>query len=107
MPFDMTSSTGQVRSNQKQMYFVYVLFCKDKKLYTGSTIDLKNRYSEHLEGRVISTKHRRPLFLIHYEVYKLKSDALRREMFLKTTEGKRLLRQQIRDLLTQLHYLET
>lgn len=88
------------------MYFVYVLFCNDNQLYTGSTINLKNRYVEHLEGKVISTKNRRPLSLIHYEVYKLKSDAIRREMFLKTTEGKRLLKQQIRDLLAQLHYLE-
>lgn len=88
------------------MYFVYILFCNDKNLYTGSTVNLNNRYKEHLDGMVLSTKHRRPLRLVHYEVYKLKSDAIRREMFLKTTEGKRLLRQQIRDLLTQLHYLE-
>jgi hypothetical protein len=33
------------------------------------------------------------------EAYLLESDARRRERFLKSTEGKRLLRQQIRDVL--------
>jgi len=57
------------------------------------------RVGEHNDGKVKSTSKRRPLKLIHYEAYLLKSDAERRERFLKTTEGKRLLRQQIRDLL--------
>jgi flagellar basal body-associated protein FliL len=39
--------------------------------------------------------------LIHYEAYNLKSDAQRREKFLKTTEGKRLLRQQIKECLNK------
>lgn len=51
----------------------------------------------------MSTKNRNP-DLIHYEVYKYKSDAQRRERFLKTTEGKRLLRQQIRDILRDIKY---
>ena len=38
---------------------------------------------------------------MHYEAYGLESDARRRERFLKTTEGKRLLKQQIRDILIQ------
>ncbi len=40
--------------------------------------------------------------LIHYEAYKLESDARRRERFLKTSEGKEMLRRQIRDLLQTL-----
>ncbi len=81
------------------MYYVYILHLLNNHLYTGSTGNLKNRYNDHREGRVESTKHKIPLQLIHYEGYLLKSDAQRREKFLKTTEGKRLLRQQLRDVL--------
>ena len=88
------------------MHYVYILFLSNKQLYTGETANLSNRIKDHENGRVKSTKNRRPLELIHFEVYKLKSDALRREKFLKTTEGKRLLKQQIRDLLIKIEYMQ-
>ena len=81
------------------MYYVYLLQLNDAKIYTGSTGDLKKRINEHKQGKVESTKHRLPVKLILYEAYLLKSDAQRRERYLKTTEGKRFLRQQIRDYL--------
>ena len=83
------------------MYYVYILLLSNKDLYKGKTDDLKRRIPEHNRGGVESTKNFRPLKLIHYESYLLKSDADRREKFLKTTEGRRLLRQQIRDILKQ------
>lgn len=57
------------------------------------------RLTEHKNGKVESTRNFRPVKLVHYEAYLFKSDAKRREKFLKTTEGSRLLRMQIRDLL--------
>lgn len=81
------------------MYYAYILLLCDKNLYKGSTGDIKQRIKDHKEGRVKSTANKRPLKLIHLECYLYKSDALRREKFLKTTEGRRLLRQQIRDIL--------
>jgi len=81
------------------MFYVYILLLCNKQLYTGSTDDLKRRLFEHKKGKVKSTKNRRPLSLIHYEAYLLKSDAARREKFLKKTEGKRLLGQQLKDIL--------
>jgi putative endonuclease len=83
------------------MYYVYIVQLCNGNLYTGFTGDLRRRINEHRAGRVKSTEHRRPLELIHYEAYLLESDARRREKFLKTTEGKRLLRQQIRDVLLE------
>jgi putative endonuclease len=83
------------------MYYVYILLLSNKDLYTGRTDDLKRRIPEHERGGVESTRHYRPLKLIHYEAYLLRTDADRRERFLKTTEGKRLLRQQLRDILLQ------
>lgn len=87
------------------MYYVYILHLNvNNTLYTGSTSDLKKRVKEHLGNKVLSTKNRKPT-LIHYEAYKYKSDVQRRERFLKTTEGKRLLRQQIRDILQDVKYV--
>jgi len=82
------------------MHYTYILLLENGMLYKGITSDLKRRISEHKNGKVISTKHKRPVKLIHYEAYLLKSDAERRERFLKTTEGRRLLKQQIKDILT-------
>jgi len=85
------------------MYYVYLLLLNNSQIYTGITLNLKQRFPEHVNGKVKSTTKRRPLKLIYYEAYLLKSDALRREKFLKTTEGKRLLKQQLRDLLNKIN----
>jgi putative endonuclease len=81
------------------MYYVYILHLSNSNLYKGSCEDLKARLVQHERGWVKSTKNYRPLKLIHYEAYCLKTDARRRERYLKTTEGRRFLRQQIRDFL--------
>jgi putative endonuclease len=66
------------------MYYVYVLrSLKDKRLYIGYTSNLRLRYKEHCDGKVDSTKNRRPMKLIYYEVYKNKKDAQNRERYLK------------------------
>jgi len=80
-------------------YKVYILRMSNGQLYVGFTADIQRRLHEHELGKVASTKQRRPVKLLHYESYLLKTDAERRERFLKTTEGKRLLRMQIRDAL--------
>jgi len=72
------------------------------QFYTGFTADLRERMLAHRYGKVTSTSHRRPVTLIHYEAYMMESDARRREKFLKSSEGKALLKKQIRDLLKDL-----
>lgn len=80
------------------MYYVYFLLLNNREIYKGLTNELKRRTQEHKLGKVISTKNKQPK-LICYEAYLLKSDAARREKFLKTTEGRRLLKQQLKDIL--------
>ncbi|MBL4644314.1 MAG: GIY-YIG nuclease family protein [Candidatus Pacebacteria bacterium] len=85
----------------KQFYYVYVLLSeKDKKFYTGYTNNLQGRFEEHVNGRVISTKNRRPLKLIYSEACLDREDALEREINLKTTYGKRFLRNRLKSFLT-------
>ena len=84
------------------MCYLYVLLLKKNKLYKGSTNDIKRRLNEHNLGKVSATKHLLPAKLIHYECYACKSDAIRREKYLKTTKGRRFLKQQLRDLFLNL-----
>ena len=78
------------------MYYTYILLSlKDKKFYIGSTADLKRRISEHKKGKVKSTKNRLPIKLICYEAYLTKTEAQRRERFLKSSDGKKDIRKRI------------
>ena len=75
-----------------KFYYVYVLYNESKKfIYIGYSEDLKQRYSEHNQGGVKSTKFYLPLELIHYEAYKNRKDAKRRELYLKTNRGRTTL----------------
>lgn len=87
--------------NTPHMHYVYFLVLNNSDTYTGLTDDLRRRVNEHTLGKVASTKHYRPFRLIGYEAYILKSDAQRRERFLKTTEGKRLFKRQYRDVFVK------
>jgi putative endonuclease len=70
------------------MYYVYILRSeKDTKNYIGYTKNLKLRFELHQEGKVKSTKHRRPLKLIYYEACLNQQDATHREKYLKTYYG--------------------
>ena len=78
------------------MYYTYVLKSrKDKKLYIGSTSDLKTRFKFHNEGRVRATKNRRPFDLVYYEACLNKLKAEKREKYFKTGFGRGFLKSRI------------
>lgn len=67
------------------MYYVYVIRSTiDGKLYSGYTANLRERFRYHNQGKVDSTKHRKPFVLIYYEAYTDEQDATIREKFFKT-----------------------
>jgi putative endonuclease len=75
------------------MYYVYVIRSQvDGKLYKGFTVDVGKRIKAHNRGEVTSTRKRRPFKLIHQEGYQSKSEALKREKFLKSFEGGKTLK---------------
>jgi putative endonuclease len=83
------------------MYYVYVLrSLKDGNFYVGYTHDLRKRVSQHKAGEVISTKWRVPFSLIYYEACRNKTDALHREIYLKTAYGKRYLKKRLKNYFT-------
>ena len=79
------------------MYFVYVLLCGDGNHYTGYTTDVAERLRCHQNREVFSTKGRQPVELIFYEAFVHMADAKRREMYLKTSAGKRALKIMLRE----------
>ena len=85
------------------MFYVYVLISGvDGGFYTGLTGDLKRRVEEHSEGLVETTRDRRPLELVYYEACNSRKDAYRREKYLKTSGGKRYLRNRLSEHLETL-----
>jgi len=83
------------------MYYIYILQSKkDGNFYTGYTKNLKNRLSEHKEGKVQSTKNRLPLNLVYYEASLNQQDATHREKYLKTAWGKRYIKTRLKNYLT-------
>lgn len=87
------------------MFYAYVLYGeKDKKLYIGFTDDLRKRLLRHKTGYVQATKNRRPLRLIYYEAYLLRTDASRREKYLKSGGGRRELAVQLSSIFDKLGY---
>jgi len=84
------------------MHYVYLLLLKNGQIYTGFTKNLKQRIYDHERGNVKSTLKRRPLKLIHYEVYLLEKDARRREKFLKTSDGKKFIKRQLSCLFKKI-----
>jgi len=82
-------------------HYTYVLLStKDKKFYVGFTKNLKKRFEDHCAGRVSSTKERRPLELVYYEASAHKSDAQKREQYLKTYHGRAYIRNRLKTYLT-------
>lgn len=65
-------------------YFVYILLCKDKSLYTGITNDVTKRFSAHQKGTGARyTRSHPPVKIVRTEKYRTKGRALKREAEIK------------------------
>ena len=78
-------------------FYVYVLENKAGIFYIGYTHDLVTRVKEHNLGLNRSTKLYTPWRLIYYEASTNEKDAKRREKYLKTNQGGRLLKRRIKE----------
>lgn len=66
-------------------YYVYILECSDKTLYTGWTNNIEKRVKEHNDGKggAKYTRARRPVRLVYAEISSSLSEALKREAQIK------------------------
>lgn len=77
----------------RKMFYVYILECKDKTLYVGSTNDLEKRLHAHnyLKSGAHYTKIRRPVVLKYSEKHSTYSKVRQREGELKRLTRKEKL----------------
>jgi putative endonuclease len=81
----------------KMNYIKYVLKSKlDNNFYVGFTTNLKQRLDEHNNGRVKSTSARIPFEVVYYEVCYNQKDGLHSEKYLKSSYGKRYIKNRLK-----------
>ena len=82
--------------SQVQMYTVYILrSLRNNRLYTGSTNNIKRRLHENNTGKSKYTKLTKPFRLVYKEIFKTRSEAVQRGMFLKTGKGREFLKKKL------------
>jgi putative endonuclease len=75
------------------MFHVYVLRSGTTgRHYVGQTPDLTQRLGQHNHGFTKSTENRGPWGLVHHEEFNTRLEAVRRERFLETGQGREVLR---------------
>jgi putative endonuclease len=74
------------------MYFVYVLRSVEYgNRYVGSTDSVEKRLKEHNSGRSRYTASRKPWVLVYQESLSTRTEAIKRELFLKSGQGRKWL----------------
>ncbi len=67
------------------MWFVYILLCQDNSFYTGYSDNPEKRFLDHQNGKGAKyTKSHKPLKIIYREMFETKSEALKREIEIKS-----------------------
>lgn len=71
----------------KSQWYVYIVECADKTLYTGITTNVESRVKQHNENNKLGSKYtraRRPVHLVYTENHTSKSSAAKREAEIKS-----------------------
>ena len=77
----------------KDMFSIYVLkSLRNRKRYIGYTSkSVQERLVEHNSGTNTFTRQNKPFVLIYSEEYQTKTEAMKREKFLKSGQGRKFL----------------
>ncbi len=71
------------------MYYVYILESqKNGQFYIGQTQNIQQRLDYHNNGRVKSTRYKRPWIIFFYKQYDTRSEAYQQEQKLKSWKNK-------------------
>jgi putative endonuclease len=73
-------------------FYVYVIESEEGYRYTGQTPDIERRLAEHNAHTTFSTKRGNNWRLVYSEEYSTRSEAMKRERYLKTGAGRDFLR---------------
>ena len=81
------------------MYYIYVIKSEShNNRYVGSTDNVPKRLGEHNTGRCRYTSGRMPWQLLYQEEFYTRSDAMQREKFLKSGQGRKFLDTQLKEV---------
>ena len=65
-------------------FWLYILKCADESYYVGHTDNLERRISQHEQGLIVGyTSTRRPVQLVHTQVFPTREEALAAERQIK------------------------
>ena len=79
-------------------YFVYIIYSNSRdRYYIGSAENIELRLKRHNDGATISTKSGRPWIVKYIEKFESKTEALKRENYLKRMKSRIL----IEDMITK------
>ena len=76
------------------MFYVYVIYSDlVNRKYIGHTEDIERRLLEHNNGLLgVYTKNKGPWRLVYFESFQTRSEAMKRELELKTGKGRDFLK---------------
>ncbi len=78
-------------------HFVYILYSELRdRYYIGSCSNVEVRLNRHNSGATLSTKGGRPWRIIYTEIFNSKTEALKRENYLKRMKSRVYLEDLIR-----------
>ena len=82
--------------SEQKKWFAYVLLCENGSLYRGYTDDLQKRFESHKSGKGAKyTRMHKPIKIAYHEEFETKIDAIKRERYLKSAEGKLWLKENL------------
>lgn len=80
----MRAKEARAPKKRREKWYLYILKCADRSLYTGITKDLERRFKMHAQGRAARyTRTRRPLEMVYREACRSRTEALTRESAVK------------------------
>jgi len=81
------------------MFYVYLLQSDvDSTFYVGFTENLEQRLKQHNNGESKYTSRKIPWKLVYFENFETKSEALKRELFLKKQRNKEFYQRLVRNM---------
>jgi len=78
-------------------FYVYVIRCENDSFYVGQTDNIDKRWLEHKQGKVEWTRKYKPIEIVHYEEYKNREQAVKREKELKTGFGRKWIKREFKN----------
>ena len=77
----------------------YSICDRKRRRYTGHTEDMSRRLNEHNEGKTLTARKGSGWYLLYKEEYASRGEAMKREKFLKSGKGRKLLKESINNLV--------